>query len=1225
VYLNLFKNRIFGLLGLALLAACGIALVNLDPFTPRGKVPKRDRMDLAWQHEFDITRDPNTLTVPRERLIAAYEYTRTLQQSANRMAGGLTGVVWTERGPKNVSGRTRSLIISSLDPSGQTIFAAGVGGGLWKTTNISSSTPNWTPVNDFFANIAITTIAQDPSDGQLIYFGTGEGWSNADAIRGDGIWRSTDGGVTFTQMAGTGNNANYHYVNKLVVHPTTGDVYAATNSGLFRFLKSTSTWSKVLGNGSGATINSMADVEIAADGAIIAATGAGFAGADGVYRSASGNLGTFTKLNPGGNGFPTSGFHRIEIACAPSNAAVIYAMVHSSANQGLLNIYKSTDTGANWTTCTKPSDADPGIASDLTRGQAWYDLSMAVDPGNSNTLFVGGIDIFKSTNGGNSWQQLTHWYGGFTYQNVHADQHAVVFRNSSEVYFTNDGGVFRSTNGGTTITFAGTNFNVTQYYACAINPVLGSNKHLAGAQDNGSQQYSVPGINNTVEVTGGDGAYCHIDQLNANLQFTSYVYNNYYRSTDGGNTFSSIRNNNLGSFINPTNFDALNKIFYGCYELGQYTRLLNAGSSTTWDNIAISAFNGGRVSAITCSPVTNYRVFFGLRNGRVVRVDNAHTASPTGTVINGTGTGYPIFGSTTISSIAIEKDDDNHLLVTVSNYGANSVYETKNGGVLWQLVEGNLPDMPVRFALFNPLDSSSAMIATELGVWTTDNLSGTSTVWGPTNTGLANVRTDMLQMRSSDNVVLAATHGRGLYSTDYFSPAYPEFIADRIVAYKNKPIQFTDGSVKATSWNWNFGDATTSTLQNPVKSYANPGVYAVTLQINGNAGLVKTRTSYITVLPDRGTPYTPANGGSFDLNPNDFASEYTGGTIWQRGSSAVTNKNGTRSGSFAWVTNLAGNYSDNAEAILYTPNFSCVASGTYTLKFYRKNRFEIGYDGYRVEYSLDKGDTWNILGTTASAGWHDYANPGTTSFPAGEPYFNSDNRTSFVLAQRDVSFLAGNANVAFRFVFRSDESVSDAGVAIDDFELIGPNNTQLPVTLGSFTGQRKAADNILSWNTFSEIDNKGFSVERSYDGLKFEPIAFVNGAGTTSVLHEYSYTDRNILSGITYYRLMQVDFDGDYAYSRTIALSGNAKSDAGVRLFPVPVRSTLNLLFTDVPEEEVTVTIYDAAGALKYRAKLAVSGAGISIPMEDKNMSQGAYVLSVEADGKRFSERFIKY
>ena len=1220
MYRNLFINRIFGLLTLALLAACGIALVNLDPFTPRGKVPKRDRMDLAWQHEFDITRDPNTLTVPRERLIAAYEYTRFLQQSANRMAGALSGVVWTERGPKNVSGRTRSVLISSLDPSGQTVLAAGVGGGLWKTTNISSATPNWTPVNDFFANIAITTIAQDPSDGQTIYFGTGEGWSNADAIRGDGIWRSTDGGTTFTQMAGTGSNSNYYYVNKLVVHPATGDLYAATNAGLFRFLKSTSTWSKVLGSGTGSTINSMADVEIAADGAIIAATGAGFPGADGIYRSTSGNSGSFTKLNPGGNGFPTTGFHRIEIACAPSNAAVIYAMVHNSANDGLLNIYKSVDTGANWTTCTKPADADPGIASDLTRRQAWYDLSIAVDPGNSNVLIVGGIDLFKSTNGGNNWQQLTHWYGGFNYQNVHADQHAVVFRNSSEVYFTNDGGIYRSTDGGTTITFAGTNFNVTQYYACAIHPELGSNKHLAGSQDNGSQQYSTPGINNTVEVTGGDGAYCHIDQLNANLQFTSYVYNNYYRSTDGGNTFNSIRNNNNGSFINPTDFDDVNKVFYGSYLPGNYTRLVNAGSSSTWANVSITAFGGASVTAVTCSPVTPNRVFFGCNNGRVVRVDNAQSATPTELTINPSS---PMLGNVSVSCIAVENDDDNHLLVTYSNYGWTSVWETKNGGSTWTAVEGNLPDMPVRFALFNPLDSSSAMIATELGVWTTDNISGASTVWGPTNTGLANVRTDMLQIRSSDNVVIAATHGRGLFSTDYFSPAYAEFIADHIVAYKNKPIQFTDGSVKATSWSWNFGDATTSTLKNPVKSYANPGVYTVTLQINGNAGLVKTRTSYITVLPDRGTPYTPANGGSFDLNPNDFAGEYTGGTIWQRGSSAVANKNGTRSGSFAWVTNLSGSYSDNAEAILYTPNFNCVASGTYTLRFYRKNKFEIGYDGYRVEYSLNKGDTWNILGTTG-ASWYDYANPGTTSFPAGEPYFNSD-KNNFTLAQQDVSFLAGNANVAFRFVFKSDELVVEAGVSIDDFELIGPNNTQLPVTLGTFTGQRKAADNILSWNTFSEINNKGFSVERSYDGLKFEPIAFVNGAGTTSVLQEYSYTDRNILSGITYYRLMQVDFDGDYAYSRTIALSGNAKSDAWVRLFPVPVRSTLNLLFTDVPEEEVTVTIYDAAGALKYRAKLAVSGAGISIPMEDKNMSQGAYVLSIEADGKRFSERFIKY
>ena len=1214
-------NYAFFILALAF-AVAGMPHWLSGPDTKhRVKIPKRDRMDLAWQLEFDLTRDPATMTIPRERLFVAYEYARSLQTSSNRVAGAIPGISWKERGPDNVAGRTRSLVVSSLDPSGQTVFAAGVGGGIWKTTNISAAAPNWTPVNDLFANIAITTIAQDPSDGNLMYFGTGEGWSNADAVRGDGIWKSTDGGATFTQMAGTGSNANFHFVNKIVVHPITGDVYAATNNGLFRYTIASGIWTKVLGNGVGAAINQIADIEVASDNALIASTGKIFAGADGVYRSVSGNAGAWVKLNNGSNGFPTSGFARLEIATAPSNPAVIYVLAMSSSTNGILNIYRTGNTGSTWNTCALPVDADGGIGSDFTRGQAWYDMSVGVDPNNENTLIVGGIDLFRSTTGGSSWTQLTHWYGGFGFQNVHADQHAVIYRNSSEVYFTNDGGVFRSTNGGTTIAFAGNNYNVTQYYACAINPTYGSNQFLAGAQDNGSQKYTLPGINSTIEVTGGDGAFCHIDQLNPNLQFTSYVYNNIYRSTDGGNSFTSIRNNNNGSFINPSDFDDINKVFYGTYSTGAYTYLTNAISNTTWnDNTSISAFNGARVTAITCSPLTPYRVFFGLSNGRVVRADNANTAAPTYTVMNIMS---PMLGSASVSGIAVENDDDNHLLVTFSNYGWASVWETKNGST-WQNCEGNLPDMPVRGCLFNPDDSSSALIATELGVWSTDELNGINTVWGPSNTGLANVRTDMLQIRSSDKMIIAATHGRGLYSTDYFAPPFADFAADRIITYVNKPLQFTDGSVKATSWNWSFGDATTSTVQHPLKTYTAPGIYTVTLQINNNGTLVKTRNNYITVLPDRGTPYSPATGGNFDVAPNDFAAEGISGTNWQKGSSPTADKNGTRSGANAWVTGLFGNYTNSSHAKLYTPSYDFSTAGFYTLRFYRKNRFELGYDGYRVEYSLNKGDTWTILGTPQT-NWYDWPNPFFSAFPSGEPYFNATNNTVFTLASLDVSFLAGNANVAFRFVFRSDDFVTAPGVAIDDFEILGPNTTQLPVSMGSFDGERKGKDNILNWTTYSEEDNRGFYVERSVNGTDFDPIGFVNGAGTVNTLQRYSFTDRNVPGSVHYYRLRQVDFDGDFAWSKTIALSGRNAEDEWLQLFPVPVRSTLNILFNEVPEGPVNVQIYSGNGEMILRTSLSVSGGGLSIPLEDLKLAGGVYFISVESAGKRFSGKFLQY
>lgn len=1189
------------------------------------KIPKRDRMDLAMQYEFEMTRDPATMTIPRERLLKAIAYADQLRANSqnNKVAGALS-MTWKERGPGNVGGRTRALMTDLNDPTGKRIFSAGVGGGLWKTNDITAGVPVWTAVNDLFSNMAITALCQHPAVPAILYFGTGEGWFNADAIRGDGIWKSTDGGITFNQLAATASSANFRYINRMIVHPLSGDVYAATGGGLFRSQNGGTTWTEVLGAGNGCTVDFIGDISIAADNAIIASTGSIFSGADGVYRSANGNAGTYTKLNTGANGFPTTGFERIEIATAPSNAGVIYALTMSTATNGIGGIYKTVNAGSTWTSCALPVDADPGIGAEFTRSQAWYDLVVDVDPNNANTLVIGGVDLFKSTDGGGTWNQLSHWYGGFGFQEVHADQHAILYSpgSSGTMYFGNDGGIYRSVNGGSTIDFKSYNYNVTQFYACAMHPASGSNQFMAGAQDNGTQQFSAPGINNTIEVTGGDGAYCHIDQSDPNYQFSAYVYNNIYRSSDGGASFSSIRANNSGYFINPSDFDDANNNFYGSYTAGNYTRLLTAHTSTTWSNIAISAFNSGRVTSVAVSPVTAHRVFFGLNNGRVVRVDNANAATPTGTHINA-GAGMPT--SASISCIEIEKDDDNHLLVTYSNYGVNSVWETKNGGVSWTSVEGNLPDMPVRWALFSPLDSSQALLATEAGVWSADALNGGATVWGPSNSGLANVRTDMLQLRAADKMMIAATHGRGLYSSDLFSPAVADFSADRFVIYTGKSIQFTDGSVKAVSRLWDFGDGFTSTATHPLHTYTTAGIYTVSLSINGGGGvLTNTKVAYITVMPNRGTPYTIAAGGNFETNPNDFAGTYQGGTRWQRGNSAVAGKNGTRSGSFAWVSNLTGNYTDNANCVLYCPNYNFSAAGTYTLYFYRKNSLEISYDGYRVEYSLNKGDSWNILGTSG-AGWYDFANGGGgTAFPAGEPFFNATQAT-FTLATRDLSFLAGNANVAFRFVFRSDFTATTPGVAIDDFEITGPSNTPLPVTMGAFSGSAKEKFNLLEWTTFSELNNEGFYVLRSADGNNFEEIGFIKGVGNSTLTNTYLFKDESPLPQLlSYYRLKQTDYNGLEKLSKIIAIRRGVEADEVIQVFPLPFRDHINLLFKKEGIQNALVKIYNLKGQLIYSEEIHAEGVLFRLSLDNQSISTGVYMLSIETDGMIINHKLLK-
>ncbi len=386
-----------------------------------GSLPLQDRMDLAMKQEIELTKDPILGRVPHERLYAAYLYSQQLLNSS-RISAAIPGVKWQERGPNNVGGRTLAAMVDPNDGTKKTLWVGAAGGGLWKTTDITPTQPVWNVVDDFFNNLAVTSITYNPLNTQEFYFGTGESWYNADAIRGDGIWKSTNGGATWAQLASTAASANFDYVQKVIVHPVTGNIYAATRAGVFRSTDGGTTWTQVLGNGNGCASNDMGDIEIAADNSLYVGVGSIFS-SDGIYKSPNGNVGSWTKLNIGGSGLPLTAqpTNRIELACAPSNANTVYAIISSGAN--LYNIYKTVNGGTTWSTLAVPSWRDQNCgtpSTDFTRGQAWYDLVAIVDPNNVNNVFIGGVDIFKTTNGGTSWDANTNWAGACGYQYAHA-------------------------------------------------------------------------------------------------------------------------------------------------------------------------------------------------------------------------------------------------------------------------------------------------------------------------------------------------------------------------------------------------------------------------------------------------------------------------------------------------------------------------------------------------------------------------------------------------------------------------------------------------------------------------------------------------------------------------------------------------------------------------------------------------------------------------------------
>ncbi len=817
------------------------------------KGKKQDRPDLAREQEVQLTKDPSLGYVPMERLQSAFNQVKQqrFQRGPQLPANTAAAATWTERGPSNVGGRTRALMYDPNDLTNKKVWAGGVGGGLWYTDDISVAAPLWINVNDFWANIAIGCITYNPANKLEMFVGTGEGWYNADAIRGLGIWKTSDGGITWAQLPST-NNSTFYHVQKIVVS-SAGVVYAATRSGgVRRSTDGGNSWSQVLAGAA-------ADLEIGADGTLYASIG--IFSTDGIYSSTNGT--TWTKRNTGANGFPTSGFNRIEIACAPSDANVLYALTQEEVNDGIGEIYKSSDKGVNWTTVNKPTDADLDITTDFTRGQAWYDLIAAVDPNNSANLIVGGVDLFYTANSGSTWTQISKWSNNANLNTlscsiVHADQHAITFQPGSSTVFLsgNDGGIYRCANvttAGSSSQFSNKNsgYNVTQYYACAINGTSGSNNFIAGAQDNGTQKYTTSGMNSTTSVTGGDGAYCFIDQTNGNYQISSYVYNYYYRTTNNWLTKTTISSSTTtGSFINPADYDDANAILYSAYSTSQVQRI--SGIRSTPAAAAQFTVTGmtAKATHLRVSPYASTgttTLFVGTGDGKLYKVTNAQGASPVTTSIGSTS--FPV-GSVSCVEIGATEND---LLVTFYNYGVTSVWRTTNGGSTWSSKEGDLPDMPVRWAFYNPANLSEALLATEVGVWSTSDITAASPAWTANNNGLSNVRVDMLQYRSSDKTLIAATHGRGLFSTNYLSTTIPSanFTVSDSTICSGTAITFTDLSTNSpTSWTWSFpgGTPSSSSSQNPVVTYNTGGTYSVSLTAaNANGSNLHTKTNYIVV------------------------------------------------------------------------------------------------------------------------------------------------------------------------------------------------------------------------------------------------------------------------------------------------------------------------------------------------------------------------------------------
>ena len=708
---------------------------------------KNDQPDKALLWYYEQRAYPNN-KIPDNWREEAYK-----QINLNKVTepNSISALNWTQLGPGNIGGRIRAIAVHPTDPN--TVYIGAVAGGVWKSVNGGTS---WTSLTDFMGNIAVCALVLDPANSNIIYAGTGEGFYNGDAIRGAGIFKSTDAGSTWNKLALT-DNSNFYYVNDLDFDASNNVLYAATRTGLYSSTNGGSAFTAKLG-GSGSNVY-CTDIEIAnTNPRTIYATFGQFSQSQ-IWRST--DAGTSFSLN-----FTQTGMGRIEMTVSKSNPSNAYASFMDLSTYGTGYMAVTSDGGTSWLPMTIPGPSYSG-ATTYTGGQGWYDNILAVDPDNANVLLAGGIDNWKSTDYGNTWTQKTNWYTGTSYPYVHADEHAYAFApsNSNIVYLGNDGGIYKSTNKGETWTALNNSLYITQFYYGAVNPT--GTVYAGGTQDNGTLRTT--GSTNWYEILGGDGGATEIDFNNTNNIYMEYVNLAFFKSTDGGvSFFKAMSGIPTGSnywdgttdrtqFISPFSMDPNNSstIVAGTYRVWKTSNGASSWSAISGDLTGDgTGTSGATISTVIVAKGNSNVIYVGCSNGRV------QVTTDGGSSWNIRTTGLP---NLWITRIATDPNNPATAYVTFSGYGASDkIYKTTNYGTSWTNISGNLPNLPTNCVVVNPADGNNLFVGTDLGVFSTTD-GGSS--WVQDVSGMANVPVLDLDYRSSDTKLFAATHGRSMYST----------------------------------------------------------------------------------------------------------------------------------------------------------------------------------------------------------------------------------------------------------------------------------------------------------------------------------------------------------------------------------------------------------------------------------------------------------------------------
>lgn len=899
------KNILTIALGISLLYSC--TETNENKTIPIAADNPAERV--VWEQIRLI--DPSTGSIPRDIRRKEMMFAKTLPKST-----ALSKANWVHRGPYNVGGRTRALAMDVLDEN--ILFAGGVTGGMYRSTDGGQS---WDLTTDPSQLHNVTCISQDKRPGKenVWYFGSGEnrgGWLGDVSFLGNGIFKSVDGGLSWDSIPVTMSNTpqsvdhDFDFIWNIVTDQSNDSldvVYAATHGDIYRSEDGGASWSKQLG-GQNIYYYQYTNVAITTTGVVYAAIASNCAD-KGIWRSPDGQ--NWTKIIDAN--FPPV-YDRIAIAINPSDENEVYFLAASTDNYGQhtdvffggetwTSLWKynylsgdGSGTGGQWTDLSMSIPANQATSFDNFNSQSSYDLMIKVHPTDPNLVYIGGTNLWRSTDGF-STPNNTMICGGYLigsyegdgnwgiYPNHHPDQHDLLFLPSDNnvMLSATDGGVFKSLDTyADTVEWTSLNngYYTTQLYAATVSKNANSDVLHGGFQDNGNfitfngdpnTHWSMP--------FNGDGAFAGIADNEEDFYLTIQRGVMYKMKLDtNANRLAFNRMDPISCdstkymFINPMVMDKnSDNIIYWAEgnQLWRNNELSNipynnshAKSDQGWHAFSDTLpSNSMKISVIKTSVNPPNIVYYGTQNKYIYRVDNAHVGDPAHNKISNIQTGTNSY----CSDIAIHPDNADEILMVYSNYSVYSLFHSTDGGANFTKVAGNLEQNSsgsgngpsCRTAAIIPLGNDTLyLVGTSVGLFGTAHLNGDNTVWEQIGAqAVGNVIIEQITFRDADNLLVVATYGGGIYTThinsigDVFSAENNAATSFEFNVYPNPTTDQITLSVttdKATDIHWKLYDELGRIVKQSATKQHNFGANTICIQTSD----LKTGIYFISLKTD---------------------------------------------------------------------------------------------------------------------------------------------------------------------------------------------------------------------------------------------------------------------------------------------------------------------------------------------------------------------------------------